>query len=188
MPRVTTPQPTGRANARLRQTAMDMIRSLALVLAAVAVILIITHRPQPDAVKPVNVTPLLTVARAQAGYPVLVATEAEYVPTSVRWEPTEQTDKVPVWHVGYVTPDTQYVSIDQTASTAPGFIADSTIKGIAGDAVTIDGTAWQKYESTGETGTRRSLVLVGPKGTTVVSGTIDWPALQSVAAGLSATA
>lgn len=185
---MTTPQPTGRANARLRQTAMDMIRSLALVLAAVAVILIITHRPQPDAVKPVDIHPLLTVARAQAGYPVYVASESAYVPTSVRWEPTKETDKVPVWHVGYVTPDTQYVEISQTASTSPGFIADATVKGTASDAVSINGSAWQKYESTGDTGTRRSLVLVGPQGTTVVSGTIDWPALQSVAAGLSATA
>jgi len=185
---VTTPQPTGRQNARLRQTAMDMVRSLALVLAAVAVIMQITHRPQPDAVKPVEIAPKLAVARAQAGYPVLVATQAAYVPTSVRWEYTAETKPVPVWHVGYVTPDTQYVQVDQTAAGSPGFISEATASGIAGDALRIAGSSWQKYESVSDTGTRRSLVLITPQATTVVSGTVEWPELQSVVAGLSATA
>jgi len=48
-----------------------MVRSLALVLLAVAVLLVLTWRPQPDAVKVVDPTPVLVQARIEAPYPVL---------------------------------------------------------------------------------------------------------------------
>jgi len=182
----TTPQPTGRPNARLRQTVGDMVRSLAVVLGFVAIILIITLRPQPDPIKPVEVTPILTVARAQAGFPVLIAGAgaSAYVPTSVRWEPTDATSPDPVWHIGYVTPGEQYVEISQTASISEKFIPNQTGKGAPRDPVEINGTTWQRFESE----TRKSLVRIEPNLTTVVAGTLDWAGLQSVAAGLSASA
>ena len=68
---MTEISPTGRPNPRLRQSAGDMVRSLALVLGVVAVILIVTLRPQPDAVKVIDYQSELSVARAQAGYAVL---------------------------------------------------------------------------------------------------------------------
>ena len=182
----TTPQPTGRKNARMRQTVGDMVRSLAVVLGFVAIILIITLRPHPDPIKQVEVAPVLAVARAQAGFPVLIAGAgtSDYVPTSVRWEPTEATKPDPVWHIGYVTPDEEYVEISESASASERFIPEQTGKGLPLDPVVIDGVAWQRFESE----QRRSLVRVEPKLTTVVAGTLDWAGLQSVAAGLSASA
>ncbi|MFM8154909.1 MAG: DUF4245 domain-containing protein [Actinomycetes bacterium] len=182
----TTPQPTGRKNARMRQTVGDMVRSLVVVLAFVAIILVITLRPQPDPIKRVEVNPILTVARAQAGFPVYVAGAgtSEYVPTSVRWEPTEATAPDPVWHIGYVTPEEEYVEISESASASERFIPERTGKGAPLDPVVIDGVTWQRFESD----QRRSLVRVEPSLTTVVAGTLDWAGLQSVAAGLSASA
>lgn len=170
----------------MSQTVGDMVRSLAVVLAFVAIILIITLRPQPDPIKRVEVTPILTVARAQAGFPVLIAGAgaSEYVPTSVRWEPTAATKPAPVWHIGYVTPDEEYVEISESAAPSEIFIPEQTGKGLPLDPVVIDGTTWQRYESE----QRRSLVRVEPSVTTVVAGTLDWPGLQAVAAGLSASA
>ena len=54
--RVTSPdvQPTGRPNARLRQTAWDMVRSMAVVLVVVFVIVLLAWRPEPEAVKVVE--------------------------------------------------------------------------------------------------------------------------------------
>jgi len=170
----------------MRQTVGDMVRSLAVVLGFVAVILIITLRPQPDPVKRVEVTSLLSVARAQASFPILVAGAGTsgYVPTSVRWEPTAATKPDLVWHIGYVTPDEQYVEISESATASETFIPEQTRKGAPLDPVDINGTTWQRFESE----SRRSLVRVEPKLTTVVAGTLGWAALQSVAAGLSASA
>jgi len=170
----------------MRQTVGDMVRSLAVVLGFVAVILLITLRPQPEAVKAVDISTVLAVARAQAGFPVFIAGPGTsgYVPTSVRWEPTESTKPDPVWHIGYVTPDEQYVEISESATVTERFISDQTGKGAPLDPVVIDGTTWQRFESE----TRRSLVRVESTLTTVVAGTLDWAGLQSVAAGLSASA
>jgi hypothetical protein len=170
----------------MRQTVGDMVRSLVVVLAFVGIILLITMRPQPDAVKPVDITGILAVARAQADFPVLIAGPgtSAYVPTSVRWEPTEATRPDPVWHIGYVTPDEQYVAISQSATVSAQYIPEQTGNAAPLDPVVIDGTTWQRFE--GET--RKSLVRVEPTLTTVVTGTLDWAGLQSVASGLSASA
>lgn len=170
----------------MRQTVGDMVRSLAVVLAFVAIILVITLRPQPDPVKRVEVAPILAVARAQAGFPVFIAGAgaADYVPTSVRWEPTDATKPDPVWHIGYVTPEKEYVEISESATASERFIPEQTGKGLPLDPVVIDGTTWQRFESE----QRRSLVRIESKLTTVVAGTLDWAGLQSVAAGLSASA
>ena len=91
---------------------------------------------------------------------------------------------LPVWHIGYVTPDEQYVEISESATASERFIPEQTGKGAPLDPVVITGTTWQRFESE----SRRSLVRVEPKLTTVVAGTLDWAGLQSVAAGLSASA
>ncbi len=170
----------------MRQTVGDMVRSLAVVLGFVAIILVITLRPHPDPIKRVEVAPVLAVARAQAGFPVLIAGAGTtgFVPTSVRWEPTDATKPDPVWHIGYVTPEEQYVEISESATASERFIPEQTAKGAPLDPVVIDGTTWQRFESE----SRKSLVRVEPKLTTVVAGTLDWAGLQSVAAGLSASA
>ena len=170
----------------MSQTVGDMVRSLAVVLAFVAIILVITLRPQPDPIKKVDVAPILSVARAQAEFPILIAGagSSAYVPTSVRWEPTDATKPDPVWHIGYVTPEDQYVEISESATASERFIPEQTGKGIPLDPVVIDGVTWQRFESE----QRRSLVRVEPNLTTVVAGTLDWAGLQSVAAGLSASA
>ena len=82
-------RPTGRPNARLGQTVRDMVLSLAVVIGVVAVIMLITLRPQPDPVRVVDPTPALLSARAEAGYPVVYpeGLDAAWRPTSARCGP-----------------------------------------------------------------------------------------------------
>ena len=69
---VTEPQPTGRPNARLKQSVRDMVLSMAVVIAVVGAILIVTHRPAPEAVKPVDATMALTAAAVVVGAGVIL--------------------------------------------------------------------------------------------------------------------
>lgn len=180
----TEPRPTGRPNARLRQTVGDMVRSLAVVLAVVAALLLITYRPQPDPVKVVAVEPVLAMARAEAPYPVLVPVGLDgYRPTSVRWEPTAASDPEPTWHVGYVTPQTQYVQVSQSATKDPSFIDEQTGGAVVAGLVDVDGVAWQQMAS--DSG--MSLVQVNEAGTIVVSGTVTLAELQAVVRSLRAS-
>lgn len=191
-PRSQPPQddelrPTGRRNARLGQTVWDMVRSLALVLLAVAVVLLLTWRPQPEAVKVVDPTPVLVQARIEAPYPVLYPADldAAWRPTSARWAVTEASDPDPAWHVGFVTPADTYAQIGQSASESESYIAQQTG---GGEVVSVDGE-WQRYEGPGAQGDiERSLVRVVGGVTVVVGGTASWEELQFLADRLSSEA
>lgn len=175
-------RPTGRPNARLRQTVRDMVLSLAVVFAAIAVIMGITWRPTPDPVRVVDPAPELALARAQADYPVLYPADldAAWRPTSARWEITPASTPDPAWHVGFVTPEIQYAQIGQTASEDPSYVEGQ----VAGAEPIGESKGWLRYESPEQ----RALVRVTNGVTVVVSGTAPWPTLELLAERLSPTA
>ena len=177
----TYPRPTGRPNARLRQTIADMVRSMAVVLAVVGAILLVTWRPQPDPVREVEVGPVLALARSEAAFPVMVPVGLQgYRPTSARWEPTAASGQVPAWHVGYVTDQTQYVQLSQAATTEPRFIREQTGGATPVGTVMIDGIAWEQQASDGGL----ALVRIVDGVSTVVTGTVPLAELEGVVRSL----
>lgn len=184
---MTQPVPTGRSNARLSQTVGDMIRSMVVVLAAVAVILIITLRPQPDPIRVVDYGPALMVARAQAGFPVLApeGLGPQWRATSARWEPTPASEPDPAWHLGVVTPTEEYLQLGQSATTDADYLPEQTDRGEPVGSVQVGGVTWERYESTDRDGVdRRALVRIVGGVTTVVSGSADWAELEQFTASL----
>ncbi len=177
---VSDPVPTGKSNARMRQTVGDMIRSMAVVLAVVAAILLVTWRPAPDPVREVQVEPTLIVAAAQADYPLEILTIPGLRPTSVRWEPTAESEGIMVWHVGYVTDTDQYLQISQSTAANPQYLIAQTGGGEVSDVVVIDGTEWQYFTS--EKG--NSLINFDNGVTTIVYGTGSESDLISAAQSL----
>jgi hypothetical protein len=175
---VSNPVPTGQPNRRLGQTVGDMARSLAVVLAVVGVVLLITWRPQPDAVKVVDVDPFFALASDQAAFEPLRVPPAldGYRPTSVRWQATAESSGESVWFVGYVTPSDGYLQISQSLASTEDFLLEQTANGLAAGELEIDGVIWDRYESDG----RRSLVRQSDV-TTVVSGTESWDAIATAA-------
>lgn len=154
---------------------------MGLVLALIGVILLITWRPQPDAVKVVDPTQVLIAARTLAPFPVLVPAGLDgYQVTSARWKQTPASSGEPVLHLGYVTPETQYVQISQSVADSAKFIEEQTAGGIGSGEIIIDGQVWQHFE----TADRQSLVLDGNGVTTVVSGTTSQSDLERVAGSL----
>ncbi|MFM1966893.1 MAG: hypothetical protein RL134_2618 [Actinomycetota bacterium] len=175
-------RPTGRPNARLRQTVRDMLLSLVVVFAAIAAILLVTWRPTPDPVRVIDPTPTLALARAQADYPVLYPADldAAWRPTSARWEITPASEPDPAWHVGFVTPDDAYAQIGQSATDDAAYVEEQV--GQAQPAG--DWQGWLRYDSADQ----RALVRIDGGVTIVVSGTAPWPTMQLLAERLSPTA
>ena len=177
---------TGRRNARLSQTVSDMARSMIVVLVVVGAILLVTWRPQPDAVRAVDPTSALITARATAGFPILYpqGLTSDWVPTSVRWDLPADAAPDPAWHVGFVTPQEQYAALGQSATTNPEYLPAQT----QGGAPAGPGPeGWQRYENTAPEPTR-SLVTTVDGVTIVVSGTTSWEVLLDFAERLSPTA
>lgn len=154
-----------------------MARSLIVVLAAVAVVLFLTHRSSPDPVREVDITSPLTVATLSAPYPVLVPAVTDgYRLTSARW----QRDKPPVWHLGYVTPDTGYVQVEQSATTSLKFLESQLAGTRPAPAVDIKGSSWAVHAGAAQ----NALVRTADGVTTAVSGTVPISELTTIAASL----
>jgi len=151
----------------MKQTVGDMIRSMAVVLAVVGALLLVTWRPDPDPVRVVDIDPLVIVATAQADYPIVVPTLPGLRPTSVRWEPTEESGEIAVWHVGYVTEGDQYLEITQSTASDPLFLGKETGNGEISGLIDIDGQQWQYFTA----GTGNSLVGLLGGVTTIIQGT-----------------
>ena len=174
----TMPEPTGRSNARLAQTVGDMGRSLAVVLAAVAVIMFITHRAEPDPVREVSMSAPLMLANAQATFPVEVPQGREgYRLTSARFSG----EPIPVWHLGYVTPATQYVEVEQSATMQLKFLTAQLAQTAPAGSVVIDGETWNIYDGKSQHALIRQVNGV----TTAVTGTASINELKTVAGSLA---
>jgi hypothetical protein len=183
--RVTSPdvQPTGRPNARMRQTVGDMARSMAVVLVVVAVIMLLAWRPDPEPVKVVDVAPAIALAVAQAPFTVSAPTglPAGWRPTSARWERTADSGEERVLHLGYVTPGDEYAQVTQSAAHTAAYLDEQTAGGEPAGQLPVGDVVWEQRA----TQDRRSLVVAGDDApVTVVSGSADWDELTELAASL----
>lgn len=172
------------------QTVRDMVLSLlAISLAAGVIYLFIPHDEDQDPVRPVSYQVELNTARRAAPYPV-AAPEG----LSDKWRATSVTYKADggegadggsgvAWHLGFVSPDEEYVAVEQSDGRAKPFVKRVT-QGAreTGKSVRIDGADWARYE--GEK--YDALVRTGDGATTVVTGTASLGKLKQMAAALKA--
>ena len=159
-----------------------MLRSLAVVGAVVAVIVVLNYRAPEDPVPEIDPAPVATQVATVAPFPVLLPTDDGWRPTAARWEPTPESQGEPVWFTGGVYSEAgPFASVSQSVAASEGYLAEQTARGSpTGETSVVTGEEWQRYDSTGE----RSLVLVGAGSTTVVSGTGTWGDLERLAASL----
>jgi hypothetical protein len=175
-------QPTGRTNARLRQTAWDMVRSMAVVLVVVFAIVLLAWRPEPEAVKVVQTTATVELAAREAQSPIVAPAglSADWRATSVRWEPTEASGSERILHIGYVTPGDEYAQVVVAPLASEAFLDEQTTDGTPTGTQSVGDATWQRWESD----RRRSLVLVDGSNATVVSGSAEWAELVTLAESL----
>lgn len=183
-----TPETPPAAGGRPRRggTAVDMLRSMVVIVALVAIVYVAVPRPQGRITQPVDVG--TTVAEAsEAG----VSLDAPQVPRG--WTANLSTfapdpqEGLPTLSLGWVLPDGTFVGVRAARGATPTWTAGATGDGRADDdagPVTLDGRGWQQLVGE-EDDRRRSLVLGadGATGTTyVVTGTAPQADLERVAA------
>ncbi|GAB2866723.1 DUF4245 domain-containing protein [Streptomyces deserti] len=165
----------------MQKSARDMVLSLAVILLAAGVIyLFIPHDDREPELKRVDYRVELLTARRAAPYPVAApeGLPQSWKATSVRF----QGDDFDSWHLGFHSPEGQYVAIEQSTEKPAVFI-DEASQGAQETKVTqkVDGRTWQRYE-----GDRYdALVLQGTEGsTTVVTGSASFAELTRMAEAL----
>ncbi|MEV5960051.1 DUF4245 domain-containing protein [Streptomyces sp. NPDC051987] len=164
-----------------QKTVRDMILSLALIgLAAGFIYLLVPHDDHAPDIQRVDYRVELLTARRAASYPVAApqGLPSAWKATSVRFQ-GEEGDR---WHLGYQTPDGQYVQVEQSTQKRADFIDDAS-QGASATKTTekIGDRTWTHYTG----GRYDALVLDGTTGsTTVVAGTASFAELTKMAAAL----
>lgn len=176
-------QPAGRRGlGSLRSMVISMMVILLGVLAWVAMVPREREIVQPA----VNVTAVARQVRQDTGWPISQPRlPAGWKATNVRFE--SAADGVRTWHAGYLSPEGNYLSIDQT--TVPGatdrWISGRTSNGQGEGTLSAAGRTWRKVSS--REIVQRSLVSTGSAArdlTTVLSGTAPYPQLAQFAEAL----
>jgi hypothetical protein len=156
-----------------------MVRSLVVVLAVVAVVVLIAQPRMQRIERPVPLDEVTAQAQA-AGLPVTEPQLPEgWKATGARYAP-DTAEGLPTWHVGYLTPEGRYAGVDVTRGATPRWIAGASASGREVGTRTVDGETWRLL-SNGEPAERRSLVLEQDGATVLVSGTAPLEQLDLLA-------
>ncbi|OAL15886.1 hypothetical protein A4V12_06900 [Streptomyces noursei] len=168
------------AGMRGKQTVRGMFQSMAVICAAAGVIyLFIPHDEKADPIKAVDYRVELVTAQRAAPYPVLApeGLADDWKPTSVAYD-REEGD---AWHLGFLTPDRQYVAVEQSTAASRKYISEVTHEARdTGRTRQVAGRAWQLWE-----GPKYDALVLRDKGvTTVVTGTATEEQLARMAEAL----
>ena len=172
-----------------------MIRSLALILIPLAVITIIfTNTPDDHPVKEVDWKPVLAKARAEAPFDVLApenlpngwrATRVSWVPQGKPYLNGEASPRN-LWQIGFLTPDDAFIDLNQGDARPQEMVDQQSREGTADGSSVVGGKTWQRLTS--PDGRSRSLVLVNPNSTVVVTADLPYEALEAYASTVSSGA
>lgn len=161
-----------------------MLRSLAVVfafMAAIWLLSLVSRAPRPNPAPTVDYTAQLAAARQTAPYDVLAPT-----PEPRGWRATSVTatgDSTRFsWHIGFLTPDTEYVGLEQSNVGAAAFVAAKTTGSSPDGSVRIAGVRWDRLLDADDD--ERALVRVDDGVATVVTGTPGYSELESFASSL----
>ena len=168
--------------ARGRKTVADMVRSLAVVLVLVGIIVALNVAEQPDpVVQDVDYAAAVAQARTQATYDVL---GPDPVPDGWRVSSarTEADGTGVAWHVGLVTGRDEYAALEQTDGDQRTFVDHFVPGSRARGTVQVGGRTWTRRD--GGSTQDRALVEVSGGVTTLVTGSASWSELRTLAASL----
>ncbi|GAA4902680.1 DUF4245 domain-containing protein [Streptomyces coeruleoprunus] len=165
---------------RGKQTVRGMFQSMTVICAAAAVIyLFVPHDDKADPIRTVDYTVELVTAQRAAPYPVLApeGLAKDWRATSVTYKRHEAN----AWHLGFLTPEREYVAVEQSTAPAEKYITEvSHDAENTGKTQQVAGRAWQRWE-----GPKYDALVLREKGvTTVVTGTASFARLGEMAAAL----
>lgn len=153
-----------------------------ITLVAGVIYVFIPHDDTESPVKRVDYSIELLTARRAAAYPVAApeGLAKSWKPTSVRFDGS----KGDSWHLGFLDPSGEYVTVKQSTAKPVKFIEEATQRAVRTKATEkIDGQTWHRYKGQ----TYDALVREDKGATTVVAGTASFVHLTEMAQALKTT-
>ncbi|MFE0425246.1 DUF4245 domain-containing protein [Streptomyces sp. NPDC058953] len=166
---------------RGKQTVRDMVLSMTVIGAVVAVIYLFLPNDDEDRIKPVDYRMELVTAQRAAPYPLMApqGLSQGWKPTSVRYDRNAGS----AWHLGFLDPDREYIAIEQSTQPYAKYVSKVTLKAVnTGGTQLVNGVAWERWE-----GEKYDALVLRDKAdgvTTVVTGTAPLARLTEMAESL----
>lgn len=161
----------GSVSAYLKGSVANMLRTLLVIGALMALVIIILPRTSSVSRPPVDVHAAAIEVQQTTGWPI---SEPGELPTG--WAPTQvrylrSTDDLMVWHAGFETDDHLYVALEQTMDATDTWVTAQTNRAPSVGTLEAAGLTWEKFDR--DTKVQRSLVHRGGPGelTTLITGT-----------------
>lgn len=177
-----------RRSRREHQTTFNLVLALIASLGIVLFLVAVVVRPDQTVDRTVDYQQVA----AQAGVPgvTLAAPDLPKGFSSNRADYQDKTsDGVRVWTVGFVTPDRQYIGLQQGIGANASWVSNQLDQKPATGDRTIDGTKWTVYDRRDEgkdAGNHAySLVTTFDRNTIVLSGTADDASFTTLATAVS---
>ncbi|GAB3448804.1 hypothetical protein GCM10027517_34290 [Phycicoccus ginsengisoli] len=163
----------------------NMIRSLVVVGAIVAVLIAVVPRVNQVSQPPVDVGSVATQVATDTKWPIEAPQGLPngWKATSVRY--VRSTDGLMTWHAGYQSPTGNYVALEQTKDATAGWLSAQTNRAPRTGEVQVAGLTWGTYVRTGKV--QNSLVHQAESPgqlTTIVTGTGTFEELSTFAESL----
>lgn len=179
---------TARRARREHQTAFNLVIALIASLGIVVFLVAVVARPDSTVDRSVDYQQVAS----QADVPG-VTLAAPKLPDSYSANRADYKDAaadgVDVWTVGFLTPDKQYVGMQQGIDANPTWVANQLDQHTATGSRSIGGTKWTVYDRRTEgkdAGNQAySLVATFGRNTIVLAGTADDASFRTIAAGVA---
>ena len=148
--RPETPEETAARKAetsrkhRANQTLLNLIVALLGSLLVVVFLVSVVVRPAPAPSEGVDYAAAAAEAQGGAEAPLLSPVlPPEWTANDARFQETQQ---VPTWYIGFLTPGEQYIGLDQGIGANPTWQAALLDNAPETGTVTIEGVEWTVYD------------------------------------------
>ncbi len=128
----------------LRANAADMVRSMVVVLAIVALIVLFVPRPTSVPMASVDVRAAASDAQSQFGFELAAVVPDGWRVTSTRVR--RDTGGLLTWTVNYLTPQGRYAAVSQAGGYSSQWLSALNQGGRSRGTVVIDGQSWQSFD------------------------------------------
>ena len=190
--RPETPDETAQRKAensrkhRANQTALNLVGATIASLAIVAFLIIVVVRPAPAPAESIAYATIATQAQVNTEEPLLApALPGSWTANAARFESREQ---VSTWYIGFVTPKTQFIALNQGIDANPTWKAAVLNNSEETGSIDIDGVTWTEYdqrESSSPGNFAYSLATTSGGSTIVLHGTAEQAEFVALATALA---
>lgn len=191
--RPETPEETAQRKAaasarrRANQTLFNLIVATVASLGIVLFLVVVVVRPAPAPAPAIDVAATAAQAQPDAEATLIVPRLPEgWSANAARFGVTAE---VPTWYVGYITPATQFIALNQGIGANPTWLSEVTADLEETGTVVLSGITWQLYDNraSNDPGNHAfAMSTIAGDSTIVLHGTASDAEFQTLAASVSA--